>query len=115
METGRPVIALSAEAASAYAGAAWFAEMIRAGREEFPDVPLTAMLDCGDRAGDVLVALEAGIACAIFTGHPEAAVRLAAIAAATGATILADRPPSCDLLNLRDPDFAARRRCADPE
>jgi hypothetical protein len=113
MESGRPVIALSAEAASAYAGAGWFAAMIQAAREEFPNAELTAILDCGDRAGDVLVALQAGIACVIFTGHPEATGRLTAIAAATGATILTERPPSFDLLNLRDPDFAARRRCAD--
>ena len=115
MESGRPVVALSAEAASAYAGAGWFAAMIQAGRDEFPDVPLTAILDCGDRAGDVLVALQAGIACVIFTGHPEAAQRLSAIAAETGATILTTRAASFDLLNLRDPDFAARRRCTDPE
>ena len=114
-EAGRPVIALSAEAAGAYAGALWFAEMIQAAHEEFPNAELTAILDCGDRAGDVLVALQAGIARVIFTGHPEAACRLTAIAAETGATILAERPPSFDLLNLRDPDFAARRRCADPE
>ena len=113
-EAGRPIIVLSAEAASAYAGALWFAAMIQAGREEFPDAQLTAILDCGDRAGDVLAALQAGIACVIFTGHPEAARRLTAIAAVTGATILAERPVSFDLLNLRDPEFAARRRCADP-
>jgi acyl-CoA reductase-like NAD-dependent aldehyde dehydrogenase len=114
-ESGRPIVAISAVAASAYAGALWFAEMTQAGREEFPDAQLTAILDCGDRAGDVLVALQAGIACVIFTGHPEAARRLTAIAAETGATILTTRPASFDLLNLRDPDFAARRRCADPE
>jgi acyl-CoA reductase-like NAD-dependent aldehyde dehydrogenase len=113
VEAGRPIVAISAVAASAYAGALWFAEMIQAGREEFPDAKLTAILDCGDRAGDVLVALEAGIACVIFTGNPDAARRLTAIAAETGAAILAERPASFDLLNLRDPDFAARRRCAD--
>jgi hypothetical protein len=109
---GRPVVALSAIAASAYAGAGWFAAMIQAGREEFPDAEATAILDCGDRAGDVLVALQAGISRVIFTGHPEAAKRLTAIAAETGATILDERPASLDLLNLRDPDFAARRHCA---
>lgn len=113
-QSGRPIVAISAIAASAYAGAGWFAEMIRAGREEFPNAELTAILDCGDRAGDVLVALQAGIACVIFTGHPEAARRLTAIAAEAGATILAERPVSFDLLNLRDPDFAARRRCGAP-
>ncbi len=114
MEAGRPVVALSAAAASAYAGAGWFAAMIQAGLEEFPNAELTAILDCGDRAGDVLVALQAGLRFLIFTGHPEAARRLTAIAAETGATILAERPVSFDLLNLRDPEFAARRRCADP-
>jgi fructose/tagatose bisphosphate aldolase len=110
-EAGRPIVALSAVAASAYAGALWFAEMVQAGREEFPGVKLTAILDCGDRAGDVLTAFAAGIKCVIFSGHPDAARRLKAIAKELGATVLTERPAAFDLLNLSDPEFAARRHC----
>ncbi|HTJ62522.1 MAG TPA: hypothetical protein VL899_01825 [Alphaproteobacteria bacterium] len=113
-ETGRPVVALSAVAASAYAGALWFAEMARVGVGEFPGVKLTTVLDCGDRAGDVLTAFDTGIKCVIFSGHADATRRLKAIAAAHRATLLTERPASFDLLNLDDPTFAARRHCAAP-
>lgn len=114
-EARRPIVALSAVAASAYAGAGWFAAMTDAGAAEFPNVELTAILDCGDHAGDVLVAFDAGIQCVIFTGHPDAAKRLSAIAEARGGTVLTARPASFDLLHLRDPGYAARRRCESPD
>jgi hypothetical protein len=110
-ESGRPIVALSAAGASGYAGAAWFAALVAEGRAEFPGVPLTAILDCADRAGDVPAALKRGIGHIVFTGHPEAAARLQDIAAQTGATILLERPRSCDLLNARDPFRAARVHC----
>jgi hypothetical protein len=111
-EYGRPVVLLSAVAASAYGGALWFAEMVRAGGEEFPDAQFTAILDCGDRAGDALTALDAGIKCVLFSGNPEAARRLTAIAEIHRAVVLTERPASFDLLNLPDADYAARRWCA---
>jgi len=110
----RPVIALSAPSAAAYAGPGWFPELIRQARAEFPDADLTAILDCGDRGSDVLAALKAGAENIIFTGHPEARRRLAAISGQSGASILDYRPAACDLLNARDPDFAARRYCEPP-
>jgi hypothetical protein len=111
-ETDRPIIALSASGASGFAGAAWFAALTLQGRGEFPDVPLTAILDCGDRAGDVPAALKRGVTHIVFTGHPDAATRLRDIAAQTGAAILRERPPSHDLLNAGDPFRAARIHCA---
>ncbi len=107
-QSGRPVVAFSAAGASAFAGAGWFANMIAQGRVEFPDVPLTAILDCADRAGDVLAAFEAGLNRIVFTGHPRAAERLAKIAVGYGATLLAERLPSFDFLHCRDLDYAAR-------
>ena len=114
-ETGRPIVALSAAGASGFAGAGWFAALITQGHSEFPDVPLTAILDCAGRAGDVPAALKRGITHIVFTGHPEAAIRLRDIAAKMGATILAERPGSCDLLNARDPLRAARIHCETSE
>lgn len=110
-ESGRPIVALSAVGASGFAGAAWFAALIEQGRGEFPDVPLTAMLDCADRAGDVRAALRLGLRYVIFTGHAEAAVRLGDIASRTGASIVAARPPACDLINAKDPFYAAQAHC----
>ena len=110
-ETGRPIVALSAVGASGFAGAAWFAALIEQGRGEFPDVPLTAMLDCADRAGDVPAALRLGLRHVIFTGHAEAAVRLRDIASQTGAAIVATRPAGCDLIDTKDPFYTARAHC----
>jgi hypothetical protein len=109
--SGRPIVALSAVGASAFAGAGWFAALVEQGRTEFPDVPLTAILDCGDRAGDVPAALNRGLTHIVFTGHPAAAARLHDIAAQMGATILLERPAAHDLFNARDPFRAARIHC----
>ena len=106
--SGRGIVALSAPAATAYAGPEWFPALIRQAKAEFPAADLTAILDCGDRGGDALAALKAGAACIVFTGHPDARRRLAAIAAETGASILDARPAACDLLNATDAFHAMR-------
>jgi len=113
--SGRSIIALSAIGASGFAGAGWFAALVEHGRREFPEVALTTMLDCADRGGDVPAALKLGLSHLIFTGHPEAAVRLGDIAVQYGATVITARPPSLDLLNVRDPFRAARIHCDTPE
>jgi hypothetical protein len=109
--SGLPIVALSAVGASGFAGAGWFASLVEHGRREFPEVELTAILDCADRGGDVLAALKLGLSHLIFTGHPEAAMRLGDIAAQSGAAILASRPPARDLIGLADPFRAARIHC----
>jgi hypothetical protein len=109
--TGRPIVALSPPGASSYAGAGWFLAMVAAGRADYPDVALAAILDCGAFAGDALMALRLGARHVLFNGHPEAAHRLAAIAAATGASVLQHPPPALDLLDVEDPGEAARRWC----
>jgi hypothetical protein len=113
-ESGRPIVALSAVGASGYAGAGWFAGMIERGSVEFPEVALTAIFDCADRAGDVLVAFETGLKQIVFTGHPTAADRLRQIGATYGASIVAERPAAFDLIQARDPAYAARAFCDKP-
>jgi len=109
--TGRPIVALSGPGASAYAGPGWFAALAAAGAAEFPNVQLTAILDCSDRAGDALAALGLGLRHLIFTGHPDAARRLSGIAAGYGGLILGERPNALDLLDVKDPGRAARKYC----
>ncbi|HEX4505329.1 MAG TPA: hypothetical protein VH722_06330 [Alphaproteobacteria bacterium] len=109
--TGCAIVALSAIGASGFAGAGWFMALIDQGRTEFPDVPLTAILDCADRAGDVPAALKRGITRIVFTGRPEMGQKLQDIAAQAGAHILLQRPPACDLIAFRDPFRAARLHC----
>jgi len=113
-ESGRPIVAVSAVGASGFAGAAWFAALVEQGRGEFPDVPLTAMLDCGDRAGDVPAAVRRGITHVIYNGPPELGRKLQDIAEQMGAVILTQRPTACDLIDSRDPFRTARVHCEAP-
>src|SRR5438034_5530001 len=50
-ETGHPVVIASAPDAGIYAGAGWFAAVLRAAREAVPAAECDALLDCGDDAG----------------------------------------------------------------
>jgi hypothetical protein len=74
------------DAASIY-GVLWFAELNRALKAEFPGVPFTLTLDCGDRADLAHAALVEGISCIRFSGHPDAMRALRDIAAQMGAEL----------------------------
>jgi hypothetical protein len=89
------VLLLSAPGAGAYAGAGWFAALVRqAGAAR-------AALDCGPDAGAVLAAFRAGLQCAVFTGDAAMARRLATVAEEAGATLLRAAPPALDLVGWR--------------
>lgn len=74
------------DAASIY-GVLWFAELNRALKAEFPGVPFTLALDCGDRADLAHAALVEGIARIRFSGHADAMRALQDIAAQMGAEL----------------------------
>ncbi|CAO3354167.1 hypothetical protein [Azospirillum palustre] len=78
-------------------GALWLLGVLERVRRSHPGVASTGLLDCGDRAGEAQGALAAGVPALLFTGHPQAADRLAAIAMAQGATLLTRCPPLFDL------------------
>lgn len=75
-----------AGAASIY-GVLWFAELYRALLSEFPDLPFTLTLDCGERADLAHAALVEGIKRIRFSGHPDAAAALRDIAKQLGAEL----------------------------
>ena len=89
---GSRAVLMSAPDAGSYAGAGWFAALAVRARAEFPAVDQSWILDCGDAPGHVLAALRAGVAAIVFTGAPALRARLEEIAAAHGATILAQAP-----------------------
>lgn len=100
---------MSAAGAGAYAGAPWFAGIVALAAAEAPGCEISSVLDCGDQPGTVLAALRAGIRRVRFTGAEETAIRLAEIAAHTGATIEGPaETPALDLLDARDPETACR-------
>lgn len=104
-----PVVLLSAPGASLYAGPAWFREIVeQACAATAARRGVTALLDCGDRAGDVLAAYRCGVKGVIFTGREDVAARLAALAEAHDAILLRDRPSARDLLDEADAEAACR-------
>ncbi|WP_247893874.1 hypothetical protein [Azospirillum endophyticum] len=78
-------------------GALWLLGLMERVRQAHPGLDVTGLLDCGDRAGEAQGALAAGVPNLLFTGRPEAARRLAAIAEAGGATLLTACPPFLDV------------------
>ena len=107
-DIGVPVTLATAPAASAYLGPAWLPEVAALAGEAVPDVDCRLLLDCGDRAGDVMAALRTGLPCVRFDGPEAVAQKLAAIAEALGAALVRDMPPLLDLRSCDDPEAACR-------
>lgn len=109
-----PVTLASSPGASAYVGPAWFHEVVRLAKAEFPEVEAVAMMDCAERAGDVLAALRQGLPRVRFTGRKAVAGKLAAIAEAQGAELVTGRLRALDLRGIDDPETACRAWLAGP-
>jgi hypothetical protein len=100
---------LSAPGAGAYAGAPWFAALVKLAVAEAPGCTVSAILDCGDEPGTVLAALRAGLRRVRFTGAEETATRLREIAEQYGAVIeAAATAAALDLLDAAEPEAACR-------
>lgn len=69
------------------AGIGWWREMLRLLRAEFPQVPFTAVLDCGPAPGLALAALRAGIDHIAVEAPVEVMAKLVAIAERMGARV----------------------------
>jgi hypothetical protein len=104
-----PVTVVSAAGAGAIAGPLWFKAVIEAACDDYPGVPVTAVLDCGDEPGTVLGALRAGLKRIRFTGPAAMRERLAALAAPLDAVIEAGEVEALDLLDRRDAAALCRR------
>ncbi len=105
---GTGVCLRSGPAAAGYAGAAWFAEVVRAARRVHPDVRIDAILDCGDSPGLVLAAFRRSVEAVLFTGSPALRKKLEAIAEASGARVESEAAPALDLAGEEDPEAACR-------
>ncbi len=87
---GVPITLISAPAAAASGGPAWFKALVDAARAGWPDVAVDAVLDCGARPADALAALRSGWRTIVYSGP--AATKIRQIAAATNAVVLRRRP-----------------------
>ncbi len=106
--TGIPIVLASPQGAGGSLGAPWFLEVLAAAAEAVPKAAFTAALDCGDAPGHVQAALRAGVKTTVFSGPPATRRKLAAIAEALGAKVLAKlgSPRVLDLAGAEDPDAA---------
>ena len=104
-----PVTLASAAGAGGYAGPLWFKSLVETARADFPEVAVTAVLDCGGEAGTVLAALRHGIKRVRFTGKDAALASLRDIAQELGAEIeTGTAPDALDLLSEPDPEASTR-------
>jgi hypothetical protein len=94
---GLPVTLLSAPAAALFAGSGFWHALVAQAKAEHPDVSAPDILDCGDAAGQALAALRLGQRILVLTESTPGRKAVAAIAAASGAVLLAERPPALDL------------------
>ncbi|PWC33642.1 hypothetical protein [Azospirillum sp. TSO35-2] len=91
-------------------GPLWLLGLLDRARRAHPGLEATALIDCGDRAGEAQGALAAGVPLLLFTGRADVAVRLAAIATARGAALLTRCPPPLDLAAPSLTESGGRRR-----
>ena len=93
-DAARAVSLVSPPGAAAYLGVGYFAALAEAARDEFPEIAIEAVMDCGDDPGWALSALRMGFSAVVLRGNAGARARVAAIARATGARVLRQAPRS---------------------
>ncbi len=111
---GCGVVLASAPGAAAYTGILWFRELLRAAQAERPEVPVTGLLDCGDKPGLVLAALGHGLPALRFTGPRKVAQRLAEICKGEGVELVTGRLKALDLGIEAAPDAACEAWLSEP-
>jgi hypothetical protein len=92
---GKEVTLASAPGAALQAGPAWFKAVIEQAGAAFPQVAVTAILDCSDQPGAAMAALRLGLTNLRFHGAAELREKLAGMGA-----VLA--PPAEARLDLRE-------------
>lgn len=96
-----PIRLHSAAGAGAYAGAPWFAAIIAAARAAHPAAQCEAVLDCGADVGAALAALRAGCDALVLRADKPLRRKIAAIAEARGARLVAPPRVALDLRQIR--------------
>ncbi len=113
-EMGVGVTLLSAPSAAAYVGAVVFRDMVAAARKAYPNVVVTAVLDCGDDPGLALGAMRHGIGAVSISNIPEIRAKLKDIADQRGVLVYEEEGPVLDLVDMTDPLAALRAWLGEP-
>ncbi|MGH6912642.1 MAG: hypothetical protein ACREH3_02925 [Geminicoccales bacterium] len=107
-ELAVPVLLVSAPSGAAALGAGWWQALVRQLSAEYPDMAVTAILDCGCRADLVQAALRQGLGDLGYRGPPSVASKLQDIAGQRGARLHRRLPQALDLTGVLDRDAACR-------
>ncbi|HWE73659.1 MAG TPA: hypothetical protein VG328_10910 [Stellaceae bacterium] len=99
---GRNVILASAPSAALQAGPGWFKAVIEEVCQAYPQVGVTAILDCGDQPGAAMAALRLGLKNLRFHGGAEAGAKLEGM----GAIFAPRAEASLDLREISEPETA---------
>jgi hypothetical protein len=104
----RSLTVLSIPGAAGSAGAPWFHALIQTGSAEFPEIPLTGVLDCADQPGFALASLRTGCRDLLLLDSSPAWPRVHAITQAAGARLYGSHGPTFNPRFFRDPIAACR-------
>lgn len=99
---GKEVTLASAPGAALQAGPGWFKSVIEQAREAYPEVGVTAILDCSDQPGAAMAALRHGLKDLRFHGAPELREKLAGM----GAVFAPAAERILDLREIKEPETA---------
>jgi hypothetical protein len=99
---GKEVTLASAPGAALQAGAGWFKSVIEQARAAYPQVAVTAILDCSDQPGAAMAALRLGLKDLRFHGAAELREKLAGM----GAVLAPPAESRLDLRELTEPETA---------
>ena len=107
-EAGTALILQSAPGAAAYLGAPFFQQFIEMARDEFPDVDVIGVLDCGPNAGFALAAIREGIDRIRIDAPPDVRKKFEEMALEAGSSVDDSDESALDLLTEADPLAACR-------
>ncbi len=107
-DLGVEILLVSSPDAVSYIGPTWFFDITLQVKQEFPDVVIDAVLDCGDAAGGALAALRAGIKSIHYSGEKNVAHKIEDIAKQRGAKLLRSTPRAFDPRRSANPDGELR-------
>lgn len=102
----------SAPNAAASLGPHWFQKILEEIETEFPDLQVSAILDCGSSAGFAMAALRQGIRHIRFSGRGQTLEKIRDMAHQQKAIVHTRWPKALDLGHEADPDTACRNRFA---
>ncbi len=101
-ETGFGLSVITAPGIASTLGPRWFTAMLARLQDDYPETPLLAIMDCGDREGVAMAALQHGVPAIYFKGHPTSTQKLQWMARKVKAEFFNQLGPKLDLLENSD-------------